>query len=208
MLTLSTVVIFIATSIVLIIAPGPDILFVLTQGISNGKRAGVITALGLACGNLVHTTAAALGITLLLKTSLIAFTVLKVFGVCYLAFLAYKAIKYRNEPININNKSVESGAKLFSKGFLMNVLNPKVALFFVAYLPQFITSGKISSSIQIIFYGMLFTILVIPIFGAVGYFSGFIGNWLMAKKKFSYYMNLVSASVFMALGIKLALTKR
>ena len=208
MLTLSSIILFVITSVVLIIAPGPDILFVLTQGMSGGKKVGIVTALGLACGNLVHTTAAALGITLLLKTSFIAFTILKIFGVCYLVLLAYKSIKHRHSPIELACASSASNGKIFSKGFLMNILNPKVALFFIAYLPQFITSGNISSSVQTAIYGLIFTLLVIPIFGAVGYFSGYIGNWLRTKKKFSYYMNLVSASVFMALGLKLALTKR
>lgn len=208
MFSSTTLLMFVGTSILLIVAPGPDILFVLTQGIASGKKVGVITALGLAAGNLVHTLAAAFGITLILQTSVLAFTLLKIFGVCYLLFLAYKAIKYRNAPIKLGGGKADPPSKVFAKGFLMNVLNPKVALFFMAYLPQFITHGGTSYAWQVIILGSLFILLVIPIFGCIGYFSGLIGVWLSTKKKFTYYMNLISAFVFVGLGLKLALVKR
>ena len=119
--------IFIPASLLLIIAPGPDILFVVAQGISSGKRAGFFIALGLAFGNSVHTLAAALGVSLIFKTSVVAFTVFKVAGAAYLFYLAYKVIKHRKELMKMSEQDSKPVHHLIAKGFVMNVLNPKVA---------------------------------------------------------------------------------
>ncbi|HQP48307.1 MAG TPA: LysE family translocator [Spirochaetota bacterium] len=197
---------FIGSSILLILAPGPDIIFTITQGITNGKRAGVWTAVGLGLGNIVHTLAAAFGITVLLKTSQTAFLIFKILGACYLFYLAFKAIKHRHDIFGMEKSgNSNSGAlHLFAKGFIMNVLNPKVALFFLAFLPQFVNNAAGSVPLQIVLYGIIFIVLVIIIFGLFGYFSGSVGQKLLKNEKFSSRMSVMSALVFIGLGLKLA----
>ena len=136
MVDLSMLTLFIPASLLLIIAPGPDILFVVAQGVSSGKRAGFFTALGLALGNSVHTLAAALGVSLIFKTSVVAFTAFKIAGTVYLFYLAYKAIKHRKDLMKMNEQDTKPIHHLIGKGFLMNVLNPKVALFFSLFYPS------------------------------------------------------------------------
>jgi threonine/homoserine/homoserine lactone efflux protein len=198
---------FIPASLLLIIAPGPDILFVVAQGVSAGKRAGFLTALGLAFGNSVHTLAAALGVSLIFKTSVIAFTVFKVAGALYLFYLAYKAIKHRKDLMKMTEQESKPAHHLIARGFLMNVLNPKVALFFLAFLPQFVSKEAGSPFTQIVILGVIFIILVIIVFGAIGLTAGTFGQLLTRSRKANEALNWLCAAVFIGLGIKLVLTK-
>jgi threonine/homoserine/homoserine lactone efflux protein len=198
---------FIPASLLLIIAPGPDILFVVAQGVSSGRRAGFLTALGLAFGNSVHTLAAALGVSLIFRTSVIAFTVFKVAGALYLFYLAYKAIKHRKELMKMGEQDSKPAHHLIAKGFIMNVLNPKVALFFLAFLPQFVSKDAASPFIQIIALGIIFIILVVIVFGAIGLTAGTFGQFLTRSRKANEALNWLCAFVFIGLGIKLVLTK-
>lgn len=199
--------IFIPASLLLIIAPGPDILFVVAQGISSGKRAGFFTALGLAFGNSVHTLAAALGVSLIFKTSVVAFTVFKVAGAAYLFYLAYKVIKHRKELMKMSEQDSKPVHHLIAKGFIMNVLNPKVALFFLAFLPQFVAKDSGSPFGQIMILGVIFIILVVIVFGAIGLTAGTFGQFLTRSRKANEALNWLCAAVFIGLGIKLILTK-
>lgn len=209
MFTLTTIFTFIGASTLLIIAPGPDVIFVITQGIANGKKAGMLTALGLALGNSVHTLGATLGVSVVFKTSPIAFTIFKIAGAGYLFYLAYRALKHKNDKITINKNSVhKKTGKLIAKGFIMNVFNPKVALFFLAFLPQFTSPEKGSVPLQMVSLGTIFIILVIIIFGLFGYFSGHIGDWLLKKPNSSKYLNIVSACIFVAIAINLVIAHK
>jgi threonine/homoserine/homoserine lactone efflux protein len=207
MIEMKVLTLFIPASLLLIIAPGPDILFVVTQGISSGRKAGFFTALGLALGNSVHTMAAALGVSLIFRTSVFAFALLKTAGVIYLVYLAYKAIKHRKELIKVSEQSSKPVHHLIGRGFLMNILNPKVALFFLAFLPQFVSGGSGSTFFQIVILGIIFIILVIIVFGAIGLTAGTFGQFLTRNRKANEILNWLCAAVFLGLGIKLALTK-
>lgn len=207
MIDLGMVTLFIPASLLLIVAPGPDILFVVAQGVSSGKRAGFFTALGLAFGNSVHTMAAALGVSLIFKTSVVAFTVFKVAGALYLFYLAYKAIKHRKDLMKMNEQDRKPAHHLIARGFIMNVLNPKVALFFLAFLPQFVAKDAASPFGQILILGAIFIILVIIVFGAIGLTAGTFGQFLTRSRKANEVLNWLCAAVFIGLGIKLVLTK-
>jgi threonine/homoserine/homoserine lactone efflux protein len=207
MIEMKVLTLFIPASLLLILAPGPDILFVVTQGISSGRRAGFFTALGLALGNSVHTMAAALGVSLIFRTSALAFTLLKTAGVLYLVYLAYKAIKHRKELMAVKEQSSKPAHRLVARGFLMNVLNPKVALFFLAFLPQFVSGGSGSTFFQIVTLGIIFIILVVIVFGTIGLTAGTFGQFLTRNQKANEILNWLCAAVFIGLGIKLALTK-
>ena len=204
---------FVVASVLLILAPGPDIIFLVSQSVTLGPRAGFLTALGLACGNLVHTLLAALGISVIFRASPAAFQALKIAGVAYLLYLAWKALRARApasvDPAGSSQPSVpRPAAGLFLKGVLMNVLNPKVALFFLAFLPQFVTPESGPVWLQMILYGLLFTALVILIFGAIGLFAGHvtrrIGSRWMGPGSASRGRWLV-AGVYAALAARLAL---
>ena len=205
MISFSELFLFIISSILIILAPGPDIIFTLTQGISRGRKAGILTAFGLGLGNSVHTIAAALGISLLFKTSTIAFNIFKILGALYLFYLAYQSIKHRNDTFSLSKTKAESSEKMFARGFIMNVLNPKVALFFLAYLPQFVEQSSITPFFQILLLGFIFILLVIIIFGSIGYFAGYIGDWFIRKPYLSKYMNIAASLVFIGIAVKLAL---
>lgn len=207
MIDLGMLTLFIPASLLLIIAPGPDILFVVAQGVSSGKRAGFFTALGLAFGNSVHTLAAALGVSLIFKTSVIAFTVFKVAGALYLFYLAYKAIKHRKDLMKMNEQERKPAHHLIARGFIMNVLNPKVALFFLAFLPQFVAKDTGSPFGQILILGAIFIILVVIVFGAIGLTAGTFGQFLTRSRTANETLNWLCAAVFIGLGIKLVLTK-
>lgn len=199
---------FIALSWMLIITPGPDIIYVLTRGISNGRKAGLISATGVTLGLLVHTLFAALGLSIILKTSAIAFTVVKLSGAVYLVYLGIKTI-LEKKKINIVKTEVIKTRKIFVQGILSNVLNPKVALFFMAFLPQFITiNGHYSTSLQLIILGLVFAIFGFIFLIVLGYFSGWVGKQLMRNYAFARRLQNISGMILILLGIRLAFIKR
>jgi len=177
----SDLVLFVTTSILLILAPGPDVLFLISQSVTYGARAGFEIAMGLAAGNLVHTCAAALGLSVVFRASPIAFNILKIGGVSYLLFLAWKTIRSRpraeakepdmqEAPSGTATRSERAGT--FWRGFLMNVLNPKVALFFLAFLPQFTSPKAGPIWAQMLILGAIFIVLVVLLFGVIGVTAG------------------------------------
>lgn len=202
MFDLTSILLFLGTSVLITLAPGPDVLFTITQGLSKGKKAGMTTALGLASGNLVHTTAAALGLSVLFKTSPTAFWILKLAGAFYLLYLAWLSIKHRNDALNIN-ASKSKKENLFWRGFIMNVMNPKVALFFIAFLPRFVDYNEGLVMLQFIVLGLIFSVQVVFVFGSAGYFAGYFGEILNKKPAFSKIMNTVSAIVFIGIAASL-----
>ena len=164
---------FLGASILLTLMPGPDNLFVVTESIAKGARTGILISLGLCSGLIIHTTAAALGISLILQQSPSAFYVMKFFGAGYLFYLAFLEFK-SNPTIELNHKNetvVKNSIALWSKGFFMNVLNPKVALFFVALLPQFVTKNGINISIQMILLGLVFMLQAVVLFSFFSLFA-------------------------------------
>ena len=200
---------FVIASVLLIIAPGPDIIFLIAQGVAKGPRAGVTLAMGLAMGNLTHTLGAALGISVVFQTSVMAFQILKLFGVAYLLYLAYKTFRTSvapESPMNNNTKS----SSLFWRGVLMNNLNPKVVLFFLAFLPQFISTEAGPVWLQMILLGLIFIILVIVIFVPIGIFSGKVNQWIKGRNegRFDQVMRWVVPAVFVSLAVRLALVEQ
>jgi threonine/homoserine/homoserine lactone efflux protein len=208
MFTTAALIGFLGASIVLTIAPGPDNIFIITQGISNGRKPAIITALGMCSGVSVHTIAAALGLSAIFYSSAIAFQAVKFAGAAYLLYLAYKAFKSRSEGFAGGKAKLETGAALYRRGFLMNVLNPKVALFFLAFLPQFVNPASGKFALQVLILGFMFMAQAVIIFTIIGYFSGTIGDRLIQKPGLSKFLSWLTAGVFAALGIRLALISR
>ena len=209
MLELSNVYLFIVASFLLCLAPGPDNIYVLTQGMTKSKKAAIITTLGLTTGIIVHTTAAAFGISVIFQTSEIAFNVVKYVGAAYLLYIAYQAFRYRNEPLDltVQNSSNEL-KKLYVKGFFMNVLNPKVSIFFLAFLPQFVTPANGSVPMQMITLGVIFMALTIVTFSSIGIAGNMLSSKLLEKPSIVKYMNILTSFVLGGLAVKLALSSR
>lgn len=155
---------FLGVAIVLTLMPGPDNLFVLAQSISNGKNAGISTALGLCTGLIVHITAATIGITAIIYQSSLAFHLVKYAGAAYLLFLAYKSFREKSSSFDLKNGSQLNYKSLYKKGIIMNLLNPKVSLFFLAFLPQFVNYESGDASIQMLVYGVIFLIQALILF--------------------------------------------
>ena len=198
---------FIGVSWALILAPGPDMFYVISRGIAHGRRAGILSATGVVCGILVHTTAAALGLTLLLQTSALAFLVVKYIGAAYLIFLGVKAWLEKS-TLNLQSSApaVKSSA-LFWQGVLSNVLNPKIAIFFLAFLPQFVEKGSGYVAWQMIFLGVMFACFGLCFLLVVGYSSGTIGRWLTQRPQYTQSLQRLAGGILIGLGIRLAFTE-
>lgn len=206
----TSLLLFVTASVLLIVAPGPDIVFLIAQGATRGPRAGFVTAMGLAAGNLVHTVAAALGISVVFQTSAVAFNLVKFAGAVYLLYLAWKMLRAESKADDATPETETRKESLFWRGFLMNVLNPKVALFFLAFLPQFASPGVGPVWAQMIFFGVLFTLLVVMIFGAFGIFAGKLSAWLArgAGGRIGKTMKWLVSGVFVLLAVRLATAQR
>lgn len=171
---------FIGASVLLALLPGPDNILVLTESITKGKRSGIVLAAGFNSGILIHTIVAATGLSLILQTSEYAFQIIKYLGALYMFYLAFLTIREKQkEPGQDKNKSEKSGAwKLFRKGFIMNVLNPKVSLFFIAFLPQFVNKTGFNVTLQMLILGFIFMIIGFIIFSGIALLSGNLNKYL------------------------------
>lgn len=197
-----TIFSFLIASSLLTIMPGPDIIYVLLQSISNGKKYGIITALGLVSGISIHTTLIALGVSELIKQSDTIYLAIKIFGALYLFYLAYKVYK-APETIDISNNKLEKEnfTTLFKRGFFMNVLNPKVGLFFLAFFPGFINLQRGNTVLQIYTLGFLFMLQALIIFSFVSVIADKLTAFLRKNKKFDYYLKYAQIIIFIAIGI-------
>jgi threonine/homoserine/homoserine lactone efflux protein len=199
---------FVAASWALIIAPGPDMLYVITRGMAQGRKAGLLSALGVTLGILVHTIFAALGLAVLLQTSALAFLVVKYAGALYLVYLGLKTFKDKSSfaaPAQAQKVDFHS---IFWQGVLSNVLNPKIALFFLAFLPQFVNRESGHVALQMFTLGIVFALFGIMFLSVVGYFSGGIGRWLARRAGVAGLLRWLTGGVFIGLGVRLALVER
>lgn len=203
MIPIESLTTFVIASVLLALVPGPDNIFVLTQSSVNGHKAGLLVTLGLCTGLIVHTTAVALGITALLKTSYVAFTVLKIAGAMYLLYLAWRAFHASSEEINTGQSREVAGIKYYLRGVIMNVTNPKVSIFFLAFLPQFADPSRGPVIQQIFFLGMVFILVTLLVFGGIALLAGAVGAWLTNTPRAQTMMNRIAGAVFVAMALKL-----
>ena len=204
MLDIETILSFSVASIALCLAPGPDNLFVLSQSAAHGRSAGLWVMAGLSTGLLFHTTALALGLAAVFQASAVAFTVVKVVGVAYLLFLAWKAFTAKAQELGIAEKSSNGG--FYWRGVIMNVTNPKVSIFFLAFLPQFVSPESGSVTMQIITLGLMFIVATIVVFGAIAFMGGALRDFLVRSPKAQSIMNKASGVILAGLAFRLAVT--
>ena len=203
MLSIETFSAFFLASTLLAIAPGPDNVFVLTQSALHGKLSGLVVVFGLCTGLLVHTGAVALGVAVIFKASAIAFTLLKIIGASYLLYLAWQIFRSSPEQIHMHGGQQKSLGTLYRRGIIMNVTNPKVSIFFLAFLPQFADPERGSISLQMVALGGIFIVATILVFGAVALIGGALGDWLNRSLRAQRIMNWVAGTVFVGLAVKL-----
>jgi len=199
-----SLVTFIVASALLSIAPGPDNIFVLMQSALYGRKSGVLVTFGLCTGLVVHTTVVALGIAAIFQTSVAAFTVLKIAGALYLLYLAWQAFTASTARLEGHSSTLRSGSTLYRRGIIMNITNPKVSIFFLAFLPQFASPESGAIAPQIFLLGAVFIGIALVIFSAIAVLAGTLGGWLNSSPKAQIYLNRLAGTVFVGLALKLA----
>ncbi|MGB5709219.1 MAG: LysE family translocator [Arenicellales bacterium] len=199
---------FFGISVVLGMAPGPDNIFVLTQSALKGRLAGFIVTLGLCSGIIIHTTAVAFGVAALFQASQFAFVALKVIGAIYLLYLAWQAFRASSQEVAFSGTQRPEYGKLYRRGFIMNITNPKVSIFFLAFLPQFADPSRGPLPPQMLLLGLLFIASTIVVFGSIALLAGTLGEKFASSPRAQLILNRVAGTVFTALAIKLAAAER
>jgi len=201
---------FLIAGILLNLTPGNDTIFILSKSIAQGKKAGIMSVLGIATGSLIHTTLAALGLSIIIARSIVVFTIVKYAGAAYLLYIGYKMIISRTK-IDANLSADDNKVdllKIYRDAVFTNVLNPKVAMFFIAFLPQFIDPSYHNSIVPFLLLGFTFTTTGTIWCLVLASFASFIFSKLRNNPTFSGWLNRVCGAVLIGLGIKMALTSR
>ena len=206
--TTGTLALFSAAALALIVVPGPAVLYIVAQSIDRGRPAGLVSALGVATGGLVHVTAAAIGLSALLVSSATAFTVVKVAGAAYLIGVGLLTLLRRGEEADGAPPRARRLRRTYAQGVVVNVLNPKTALFFLAFLPQFVDQDAGSVGTQIVVLGLLFVVLAVLSDSLWALAAGTASGWLRSSPHFGSVRRYVSGTVFVGLGIVAAGTRR
>lgn len=203
-----TLLAFTATALFLAFVPGPDNVFVMTQSAIRGRRAGLTVVLGLCTGLIVHTTAVALGVAIIFQKSQLAFSLLKYAGAAYLAYLAWQAFRAKASVPDANGNAAREDARLYFRGILMNITNPKVSIFFLAFLPQFVNQQAGHVTLQLFALGGLFILSTLIAFTAMAWFAAKAGARFGQSVRAQQVMNKIAGVVFLGLAVKLATTQR
>lgn len=204
LLSLPQVLGFLPAALLITLAPGPDNLMVLGLGLARGRRAGMAFGAGCALGCLNHSLLAALGVGAMVAASPLAFGLLRWIGGLYLLWLGLQALRSRGASPAVAT-SAESATRLFLKGLLVNAINPKVLLFFLALLPQFVDAARGDAALQMLQLGLLFTLQALLVFGAIGYFAGQAGEGLARRPAIARWLDRIAGAVFVLLGLRLIL---
>ena len=210
-ISLAQVAGFLLAAALITFAPGPDNLSVLSLGLSRGRRAGIGFGLGCALGCFTHTIWATLGVTALIAASDTAFAALKYAGAAYLVWLGVQALKSPGAKFTAEAEGTppqEAMRPYVMRGFVANAINPKVALFFLAFLPQFVDPARGAAAAQTALLGTLFALQTVLIFGALGWYAGTVGGWLRGRPAVGRWLDRATGVLFIGLGIRLALSQR
>jgi len=199
---------FLIASLAVIVTPGQDMILVMSRSITNGTRTGVATAAGVSVGLVGHTVLATLGLGALLRTSEWLFTAIKLFGAAYLLYLGAQLLLTRSTALTAIESLPQSNLRLFVTGAASNISNPKIAVFYFAFLPQFVTSGAINPTLTILALGLLFAVLTFLVKGPVALFAGRLSSWFRSRPRALLWLYRISGLVMVGLAVRLALAKR
>jgi threonine/homoserine/homoserine lactone efflux protein len=195
---------FVVAAVVLLVTPGPAVLYIVARSVEQGRWAGLVSALGVHVGTLVHVAAAALGVSALLASSALAFDVVKYLGAAYLVSLGVRKLLGRDPRADGDGSAPRSLGRLFAQGMVVNILNPKTALFFLAFLPQFVDPAKGAVGLQILILGLIFVVLGVMSDGLYAVMAGAAGGWLRREGRLLGLERYVSGGVFIGLGVTAA----
>jgi threonine/homoserine/homoserine lactone efflux protein len=201
----ANIALFVSAALALLLVPGPAVLYIIARSVEQGRLAGFISDLGIHTATLVHVAAAALGLSALLTSSALAFAVVKYAGAAYLIWLGLKKLFGKVEIPEVGGDlPVHSHGRLFRDGFVVNLLNPKTALFFFAFLPQFVDVGRGHVAMQITFLGLLFAVIGMVTDGCYAFAAGTAGVWLKKSRGYLRFERYVSGVLFIGLGLTAA----
>ena len=203
---LSHMPLFILASVVLLVTPGPAVLYILARSVDQGRRAGLVSVCAIETGNLVHVLAATLGLSALLLSSAVAFTIVKYLGAAYLVYLGLRKIFSRRTVQATGNSQPQSLHRIFTQGVMVAALNPKTALFFVAFLPQFVDPSQGTIALQMLVLGCLFVMMAVISDSLYALLAGSVGQWLKSSLAAVRAERYLAGSVYIGLGVTAALT--
>ncbi len=204
MIDTSRLIFFMSAAFALLITPGPAVLFIIARSVDQGRLAGIASVLGIEVGSLVHVTAAAFGLSAVLMSSALAFELVKYLGAAYLIYLGLHKLLVNEEVGPERSAPRLPRSRLFYQGFIVNLFNPKTALFFFAFLPQFVDRSQGSVTIQILTLGMIFMGMAVCSDSMYALLAGTLGNWLRGNRKFLRGVRYFSGSMYIALGLAAA----
>ena len=202
-----TIIAFVTASVVLSLVPGPDNIFVMTHSALKGWRIGFYTTLGLCTGLIGHTVLVAIGVSVIFQTSAVAFNGLKIIGACYLLYLAWLSVQ--NKELNLGgNNNDSTNRSYYLTGVIMNLTNPKVALFFLVFLPQFVNTDNENVTLQIFSLGLLFIVSALCVFTSIAYLASLLEDILKKSKTVNKNLNILAALIYVALAFNLFFVTR
>lgn len=204
--TLSTIVVFLLAGLGILLIPGPAVLYIVTRSMAQGRRAGLASVGGIETANLVHLVAATLGLSALLMTSALAFSVVKYLGAAYLIFLGVRTLLTRNKHSALSTPTRQKLSQLFANGFLVNLLSPKAALFYYAFLPQFVDPARGSVVEQLLVLGSTFAVLASCTDSLYALLGATIGTLFRRSTRFQQASRYVTGSIYIVLGLATAVT--
>ena len=202
----ATLSLFFIAALALLLTPGPAVLYIITRSVDQGRTSGVVSTLGLGVGNIFHVAAAALGLSAILMSSALAFNVVKYLGAAYLIYLGVRKLISREVPRQAGRLERKKLSQVFYQGAVVNLLNPKTALFFLAFLPQFVNPSRGSVTAQVLTLGLMFVALGIACDSLYALLAGALGGWLRSSTKFLRAERYFAGSVYIGLGVTTALS--
>ncbi len=208
MIETSILLTYAAVVLGLFLIPGPAVLLVLARSMAGGRRVGVATGLGVACGDLVHTAMATFGLSAVLMTSALAFSIVKYAGVAYLVYLGFRAMLEKSDDLALGSARLVSAPRAFRQAILAEVLNPKTALFFLAFLPQFVRPAQGSIVLQFAELGLIFVVMSAIYASLLALVAGQVSRWLNRHRRIGRWQGRAVGTIYLALGIRLAFEER
>ena len=199
---------FLLTTLIVVISPGTGVLYTLAAGLSRGPRASIVAAFGCTLGIVPHMAAAILGVAALLHASALAFQTLKYLGVAYLLYMAWNTLKERGALEIDGDAPVKAGHQVIVEAILINLLNPKLSIFFFAFLPQFVPADDVHPLPRMLFLSGIFMLVTLVVFVGYGLFASAVRRHVISRPRILAWMRRTFAAAFVALGVKLALTER
>jgi len=201
----STLALFMGATVVFLLTPGPAVFYIVARSIDQGRTAGFVSTLGLNTGSLVHVAAAAFGVSAVLMSSVSAFNLVKYLGAGYLIYLGVRKLLVREEEQTLHTRPPQKLSQIFSQGVLVSILNPKTALFFFAFLPQFVDPSRGSVTAQILLLGGIFVVMAFMSDSLYAILAGTLGQWLKGNVRYLRWQRYFTGSIYIALGLGAAL---